>query len=183
METNVENIYAAGDCALQYHRLTEKNNYIPLGTHANKQGRIAGLNMAGQSRSFKGITGTSILKFMDVSLGKTGLSAREAEDAAIPYLSVTIDAKNHAAYYPGAESLSVRLIFQRDSGLVLGGQVIGKTGVDKRTDVLAVAIFNKMTVEELEDLDLSYAPPYNSTWDPIQQAARKAVGKLAELGE
>lgn len=180
LETNVENVYAAGDCALQYHRLTKRNDYIPLGTHANKQGRIAGLNMAGITRSFKGIVGTSILKFMDLSLGKTGLSAREAEDEEVPYLSVTIEAKNHASYYPDAETLWIKLTFHRDNGLLLGGQVIGKAGVDKRTDVLAVALFNDMTVEQLEDLDLSYAPPYNSTWDPIQQAARKAVGKLTE---
>lgn len=180
METNIANVYAAGDCALQYNRLTEKNDYIPLGTHANKQGRIAGLNMAGIKRSFKGIIGTSILKFMDLSLGKTGLSEREAKDAEFPYMSVTTEAKNHASYYPQAETLSIKLTFHRDNGLLLGGQVIGKAGVDKRTDVLAVAIFNNMTVEQLEDLDLSYAPPYNSTWDPIQRAARKAVGKLIE---
>ncbi len=180
LETNVPNVYAAGDCALQYNRLTGKNDYIPLGTHANKQGRIAGLNMAGMTRSFKGIVGTSILKFMDLSLGKTGLSEREAKDAEIPCMAVLIKAKDHAAYYPQAETLWIKLTFNENDGLLLGGQVIGKAGVDKRTDVVAVAIFNQMTVEELEDLDLGYAPPYNSTWDPIQKAARKAVGKLTE---
>lgn len=180
METNVVDVYAAGDCAMQYDRITQVDEYTPLGTHANKQGRVAGLNMAGKHRAFKGITGTSILKFMDLALGKTGLSDREAFAAGIAYLSMIVRSKTHASYYPNARSLTVKLTFRREDGLLLGGQVIGKAGVDKRIDVLSTALFNEMTVEELEDLDLSYAPPFNSTWDPIQRAARKAVAKLED---
>lgn len=178
--TNVADIYAAGDCALQYNRIKEKYDYVPLGTHANKQGRLAGLNMAGECRSYKGMTGTSIMKFMDLSLGKTGLSDAEAEAENMSYDSVTIQTKNHASYYPNAQDLSIKLTFHQETKKLLGGQVIGTSGVDKRTDVLATALFNEMTVEALEDLDVSYAPPFNSTWDPVQQAARKAVGKLAD---
>lgn len=179
-ETNVADVYAAGDCALQYNRIKEQYDYVPLGTHANKQGRLAGLNMAGVKRPYKGMTGTSIMKFMDLSLGKTGLSDSEAEAEKILYDSVTIQTKDHASYYPNAEDLIIKLTFHQESKKLLGGQVIGTSGVDKRTDVLATALFNEMTVEALEDLDLSYAPPFNSTWDPVQQAARKAVGKLAD---
>src|SRR5699024_8649095 len=99
-ETNVADVYEAGDCGMQYHRIKEKPAYVPLGTHANKQGRIAGLNMAGKTRSYKGMTGTSIMKFMDLSLGKTGLSDTEAAAEKLPYDSVTIEAANHANYYP-----------------------------------------------------------------------------------
>jgi len=180
LETNVADVYAAGDCAMQYDRVKKTDQYVPLGTHANKQGRLAGINMAGKNRAFKGITGTSILKFLDITLGKTGLSDREASAAGLAHMSVTIKARNHASYYPDAKPLWVKLTFERDTALLLGGQVIGEAGVDKRIDVLATALFNQMTVEELEDLDLSYAPPYNSTWDPVQRAARKAVGKLEE---
>ena len=179
-ETNIADVYAAGDCAMQYHRIKEKPAYVPLGTHANKQGRIAGMNLAGKKRSYKGMTGTSIMKFMDLSLGKTGLSDTEASAEKIPYDSVTIEATNHANYYPNAKKLTIKLTFHKESGKLLGGQVIGESGVGKRSDVLATALFNEMTVEDLEDLDLSYAPPFNSAWDPVQRAARKAVEKLTE---
>lgn len=174
METNVRGIYAAGDCATQYHRVKKKFDFIPLGTHANKQGRIAGLNMAGQKRAFKGIVGSSIMKFMDLSLGKTGLSAKEAERLGLPYKTVSITSRHIAGYYPGAKKLRIKLVYNEKTRELLGGQAIGEAGVDKRIDVLAVAIFNKMKIDDLEDIDLTYAPPYNSVWDPIQRAARKA---------
>lgn len=176
METNVKDIYAAGDCATQYHIVKEQEDYVPLGTTANKQGRIAGMNMAGQPRIFKGITGSSIIKFMDITLGKTGLSEKEAQKLGLPYSSVKIKTKNAAGYYPASKPIYVKLTYRKDNGRLLGGQIIGEKGVDKRVDVLATALFNQMTVHDLEDLDLSYSPPYNGSWDPIQQAARKANG-------
>jgi NADPH-dependent 2,4-dienoyl-CoA reductase/sulfur reductase-like enzyme len=178
LETNVQDVYAAGDCTLQYHLVKGKEDYIPLGTNANKQGRIAGMNMAGKTRHFKGVVGTSILQFMQLTLSRTGLSERDAEKLGVPYASVTVDAKHIAAYYPGAEKITVKLTYRSDNLLLLGGQVIGEVGVDKRIDVLATALFNQMTIAELEDLDLSYAPPYNGTWDPIQRAARKAMSDV-----
>src|SRR5699024_8518000 len=96
METNVTDIYAAGDCATQYHRVKKKFDFVPLGTHANKQGRIAGINMTGQKRIFKGIVGSSIMKFLDLSLGKTGLSAKEAERLELPYKTVSITTRHIA---------------------------------------------------------------------------------------
>lgn len=173
METNVPNIYAAGDCAVQYHRVKEKDDYIPLGTTANKQGRIAGLNMIGMPKTFEGIVGTAILKFMDLTLARTGLSEKEAEAIGISYKTVRIKAKDIAGYYPGSQPLHIKLLYRTADECLLGGQVIGKTGADKRIDVLAIALYHGMRLHELEDLDLSYAPPFNGVWDPIQQAARR----------
>ncbi|MBY6037371.1 CoA-disulfide reductase [Fictibacillus nanhaiensis] len=176
METNVDSVYAAGDCATHYHRIKKRNDHIPLGTTANKQGRIAGLNMAGVEKSFKGIVGSSIIQFMDLTLGKTGLSNKEAEKLEIPYENIKITSKSHAGYYPDAKELEVKLTYHKETKQLLGGQIIGAEGVDKRIDVLATALYHEMNIEELTDLDLSYAPPYNGSWDPVQQAARR-VGK------
>ncbi|CDQ21552.1 NADPH-dependent 2,4-dienoyl-CoA reductase, sulfur reductase [Halobacillus karajensis] len=174
METSVLDIYAAGDCATQYHRIKKKDDYIPLGTHANKQGQIAGLNMINQKRSFRGIVGTSILKFFDITLARTGLSGREADQENIPYKQITIQSTHAAGYYSREDPMTLKIIYHEATGQLLGAQIIGGRGVDKRIDVLATALYHDMTIDELEDLDLSYAPPYNSVWDPIQQAARKA---------
>ncbi|WP_143414528.1 CoA-disulfide reductase [Halobacillus massiliensis] len=174
METSIMDIYAAGDCATQYHRIKERHDYIPLGTHANKQGQIAGLNMVNIHKSFQGITGTSILKFFSLTLGRTGISCREAEQEHIPYRTVSVES-THAAGYYAKNKITLKLLYNEKSRKLLGGQIIGEEGVDKRTDVLATALYHEMTIDELLDLDLSYAPPYNSVWDPIQQAARKAT--------
>lgn len=174
MQTNVEDIFAAGDCATQYHRIKERDDYIPLGTHANKQGQIAGLNMVNFHKTFKGVVGTSIIKFFDLSLGRTGLSEKEAERLNIPTASVTIRARDIAGYYPDAKKMTVKLIYHKVTRKLLGGQIIGESGVDKRIDVLSTALFHNMSIDELLDLDLAYAPPYNGVWDPIQQVARKA---------
>lgn len=173
MQTSVEDIYAAGDCATQYHRVKEKDDHVPLGTHANKQGQVAGLNMVDVHKTFKGIVGTSIIKFFDLTLGRTGISETEADRLNIPCGSVTITATDIAGYYPDDKKMKLKLVFHKETHKVLGGQIIGGNGVDKRIDVLATAIFHSMTTEELLDLDLAYAPPYNGVWDPVQQAARR----------
>lgn len=173
MQTSIEDIYAAGDCATQYHRVKEKDDHVPLGTHANKQGQIAGLNMVDVHKTFKGIVGTSIIKFFDLTLGRTGLSETEANMLNIPYGSVTITATDIAGYYPDDKKMKLKLVYHKETHKVLGGQIIGENGVDKRIDVLATAIFHSMTTDELLDLDLAYAPPYNGVWDPVQQAARR----------
>ncbi|MHA6253052.1 CoA-disulfide reductase [Oceanobacillus sp. CAU 1775] len=173
METSIKNIYAAGDCAAHYHRIKKKYDYIPLGTTANKQGRIAGANMAGNPITFNGVVGTSILKFFDLALGRTGLSEKEARRIGLPYETISSQSISHANYYPGWEKLHLKLLYHKKTNEVLGGQVIGKEGVDKRIDLLATALYAKLTVPQLIDLDLSYAPPYNGVWDPIQQLARK----------
>ncbi|MCG5104210.1 CoA-disulfide reductase [Oceanobacillus alkalisoli] len=173
METNLEHIYAAGDCATQYHIVKRLDDHIPLGTTSNKQGRIAGANMAGNPLPFKGIVGTSIIKFFGLTLGRTGITEKEASRLRIPYEVLTRKANSHAGYYPGGEILHLKLLYHGKTNELLGGQIIGKEGVDKRIDVLATALYNQMTIQQLADLDLSYAPPYNGVWDPLQQMARK----------
>lgn len=173
METNIEDVYAAGDCALQYHRTKKAYDYIPLGTHANKMGRIAGLNMVGQRSAFDGIVGTSIMKFMDLDLGRTGLTETEALELNFEVETAVIKATDKANYYPTAQPLWIKIIANKKDHRLLGGQIIGKAGVAKRTDVLATALFCNLTVRDLESLDLSYAPPFNGVWDPIQTAARR----------
>ena len=173
-ETNIKNIYAAGDCATNYHLIKKVNDYIPLGTTANKQGRIAGANMAGQALTFKGIVGTSIIKFFDLTLGRTGISESEAKSLNIPYKVQTSNADTNASYYPGGETITIKLLYHEITNQILGGQIIGKAGVDKRIDVLATALYNNMTIHQLVDLDLAYSPPYNGAWDPLQQMARKS---------
>lgn len=175
LETSIPGIYAAGDCASHFHLVKQKPDYIPLGTTANKQGRIAGLNMAGKSRSFKGITGTSVMKFFNLIAASTGLTEHQAREENISFKTSTIQAKDKAGYYPDAAPLHVKILYAPDSRRLLGGQAIGENGAEKRIDVLAAALFNQMTVDELEDLDLSYSPPVNGVWDPIQQAARRAT--------
>lgn len=174
METNISDIYAAGDCATQFHRIKEIDDYLPLGTHANKQGRVAGINMAGSVKSFKGVTGTSILRFFSLTLGKTGISDAEAADMRFPHRSEMLTTSSHAGYFPGNTKLHVKVTYCPDTGIILGGQLIGGDGTDKRLDVLATALFHRMTVSDFEDLDLSYAPPYNKVWDPLQQVIRRA---------
>lgn len=174
MQTNVPDIYAAGDCAVHYHRVKEQDDFIPLGTHANKQGQVAGINMIDGDKTFKGVVGTSIIKFFDLTLGKTGLSAREAEKLNIPYEKVRTKALDVAGYYSREHQMTLKLVYHRDSKKLLGGQIMGQGNVDKRTDVLATALYNNMSVHDLLDLDLAYAPPFNGVWDPVQRAAQKA---------
>ncbi|RSL31795.1 CoA-disulfide reductase [Salibacterium salarium] len=174
METNIENVYAAGDCATQFHRIKQKDDYVPLGTHANKQGRVAGQNLAGEAKAFQGIVGTSILRFFDLTLAKTGLSEKEAAALNFPYEIVLHQGSDIAGYFHDKKPLHMKMMYRTDTNVVIGGQVIGESGADKRIDVLATAIFHQMTVSDFEDLDLSYAPPYNGVWDPLQQTARRA---------
>ncbi|WP_078431453.1 CoA-disulfide reductase [Metabacillus halosaccharovorans] len=173
MQTSIKDIYAAGDCATQYHRVKEKDDHIPLGTHANKQGQIAGVNIVNIPKTFKGVVGTSIIKFFGLTLGRTGISETEANMLHIPCSSISITSRDIAGYYPDDKKMNLKLVYHKETYKVLGGQIIGENGIDKRIDVLATAIFHSMTTDELLDLDLAYAPPYNGVWDPIQQAARR----------
>lgn len=173
LETSMQYVYAAGDCASHYHNVKSKNDYIPLGTTANKQGRLAGLNMAGIPDEFRGIVGTSILQCFDLQIAKTGLNELEAQQAGYQYETYTHEASNQASYYPHGENLTIKIIWRKRTQELLGMQIIGKKGVDKRIDVFATALQQRMTLRDLLDLDLSYAPPFNSVWDPIQQLAKR----------
>lgn len=168
MRTSVDHIWAAGDCADTVHLVTGERVWIPMGSTANKQGRAAGANAArGPSLSFPGVTGTTIVKVMDLHVAKTGLSEGEARRAGLQPLVTHIHATSHAGYYPGAQPLEIKTITDRDSGRLLGAQVMGRAGVDKRIDVLATAVYARLRTEDLLNLDLGYAPPFASAKDPV----------------
>jgi len=173
-ETSIPDMYAAGDCASVYHLVKEQPVYIPLATTANKLGRIVGENLAGQKSEFKGTLGSACVKVMDLEAGRTGLSERDAQQMGIPYKTVTIADKNQTNYYPGQADIHVKLIYHAETKVLLGGQIIGKQGAVLRVDVLASAIYSKMTTEELGMLDLCYAPPFARTWDVLNTAGNVA---------
>jgi len=177
METNLPDIFAAGDCAVAWHRLYQEDTYVPLGTTANKQGRIAGENAVGGRVEFAGIIGTGIMKVLELGIGRTGLSTREAENLSLELMSVRVDVNNRAGYYPEPGKGTVKLLFDRD-GKVWGAQMVGPHGFAKRIDVFAAAIQTRCTVKELAEFDLSYSPPFSPVWDPVLVAANVAMAKL-----
>ena len=178
METNVSNIFAAGNCAEAYCSIRRRPVLHYVGTVAAKQGRIAGENMTGRRAKFAGSVGTTILKVFELAVGRTGLSSAEARAERIPTVSARIEAMDRAAYHPDARKIWVKLIADRDSRRVIGAQAAGYGNVPKRIDVAAVAITSGMTVAELSQTDLGYTPPYSSLWDPILVAAQNLLRKL-----
>jgi NADPH-dependent 2,4-dienoyl-CoA reductase/sulfur reductase-like enzyme len=167
-------VFAAGDCAQTFHRLTGEAVHVALGTHANKQGRVAGSVIGGRPARFAGVLGTAMTKVGDLEVARTGLCTTQAEDGGYDFRSDLIEATTRAGYYPGAAPIAVKLISERGSGLLLGAQVVGGPGSGKRIDVFATAIWAGMTAEELSGSDLSYAPPFSPTYDPVVVAARVA---------
>lgn len=174
MRTSLPDVYAAGDCAETYHRLLKVNTYLPLGTTAHKQGRVAGDNAAGGEQAFAGSLGTQVVRVFDLVIAATGLRDPQAAEAGFDPVTVEALADNHKAYYPGATPIRVRLTGDRASGRLLGAQLLGhvQAEVAKRADVLATALSYGATVGELTDLDLSYTPPLGSPWDAVQHAAQ-----------
>ena len=175
MQTNKVNVYAAGDCAEVKNLVTGKNDYVPLGTTANKQGRVAGDNACGKISHFRGIVATAAVKVFDLEIARTGINEQQAKDLHFPYKKVIIQDKTLASYYPGSEAITVLLIFNVANGRLLGAQIIGYKGAAKRIDVLATGLYKSMTVNEIAELDLSYAPPFSPVWDPVLIAANQAV--------
>lgn len=167
METSDPDIYAVGDCVESIHLVTDKKVWIALGGPANKQGRIAGANAAGGHKTMKGVLGTAIVKVCDLVAARTGLNERETHQAGLDYYCSYTHADDHASYYPGAKRLTIKLIVEKKTGRLLGGQVVGGGGVDKRIDILATALHAQLTVEDLENLDLAYAPQFGSARDPV----------------
>ncbi|GAB3970117.1 FAD-dependent oxidoreductase [Plantactinospora veratri] len=171
-------VWAAGDCVESVHRVSGQPVYVPLGTHANKQGRVAGINIGGGYATFAGVVGTAVTRVCDLEVGRTGLLENEATAAGFEFVAVRVESTNRAGYYPGAKPMTVKLIVERRSGRLLGAQIVGRSEAAKRIDVLAVALWNRMTVDEMSGLDLGYAPPYAPVWDPVLVAARKAVDAI-----
>ena len=172
--TNIPNVYSAGDCATVYHSVLEKNVYIALATTANKLGRLIGENLAGANKKFMGTLGSAGIKVLEFEAGRTGITEQEAKDNNINYKTVFVEGKDHTAYYPDREDVYIKLIYNADTKILLGAQVAGKRGAALRADSLAVAIQNKMTVQELANMDCLYAPPFSTTWDIMNVAANVA---------
>src|SRR5689334_8953007 len=173
MRTGLPDVFAAGDCVITHHRLLGET-YLPLGTTAHKQGRVAGENALGGNRRFAGSLGTQVVKIFDQAAARTGL--RDHEAAAAGYSPVTVEsaADDHKAYYPGSHRITIRVTGDRTTGRLLGMQLFGSKDAEiaKRVDIAAAAIFHAMTVDAVSDLDLSYTPPLGSPWDAVQAAAQ-----------
>lgn len=176
--TSAEGVWAAGDCCQSVHLLTGRPVYWPLGTVANKQGRVAGINIAGGYATFPGVAGTAVTKICRVEIGRTGLGEKEANRAGFSAVGCRVEATTTAAYMPDAQDATVKLIAERGSGRLLGAQAIGGQGSAKRVDVIATALVGRLTVDDLLGLDLGYAPPFSSLWDPLQLAARQILPQL-----
>ena len=178
-ETSAEAVWAAGDCVETFHRISRQQVSIALGTHANKQGRVAGINATGGYAAFPGVIGTAITKICDYEIGRTGLSEREANAAGFAFESARIEGTTRASYYPGAEKITIKVMVEKVTGRLLGAQIIGKEGAAKRIDVMATAIWNEMVAEDFGQVDLSYAPPLSPLWDPTLIAARTVASALS----
>ncbi|MEN7546577.1 FAD-dependent oxidoreductase [Rapidithrix thailandica] len=167
METNLPDIYAAGDCASLKNLVTGEHSFFPMGTHSNKGGRTAGANAAGGKEQFKGANSTAILKIFEYTLGKTGCTPRELESKGIPFQSTFFITQATPGFYPDSSDIFVEIYHHTETHQLLGAQVFGKRGVDKRVDVFSTCIYAKLTIDELPQLDLAYAPPFSPAKDPV----------------
>jgi NADPH-dependent 2,4-dienoyl-CoA reductase/sulfur reductase-like enzyme len=172
-----DGVFAAGDCVESWHRVLQRPMNVQLGTHANKQGRIAGANATGADVAFPGVIGTAASKICRYEVARTGITEHEAADAGIEVRAATAKDRTRAGYYPGSGPIWVKLVVAPD-GRLLGGQIVGTEGAAKRIDVLATCIWAGMSVGEIELLDVSYAPPYSGVYDPLLVAARAATKVL-----
>ena len=176
MRTNLPDVFAAGDCVVTHHRLLGQT-YLPLGTTAHKQGRVAGENALGGRRQFAGSLGTQVVKIFDQAVARTGLRDHEARPAGFDPVTIGSEADDHKAYYPGSHRIAMRVTGDRTTGQLLGMQLFGHKNAEiaKRIDIAAAAIFHHMTVEAISDLDLSYTPPLGSPWEAVQMGAQAWV--------
>jgi NADPH-dependent 2,4-dienoyl-CoA reductase/sulfur reductase-like enzyme/rhodanese-related sulfurtransferase len=177
-QTSDPDIYASGDAVETIHLVTGKRTRIPLAGPANKQGRVAGANAAGGNLQFHGALGTAIVESMGITAGKTGLAEHEAKAHGFNYFVSLTHPLDHAGYYPGAEALHIKLVVEQKTGKLLGAQIVGEHGVDKRIDVLATALHAGMRVQDLEQLDLAYAPQFNSAKGPVIMSGFVAANTL-----
>ncbi len=178
METSEAGVYAAGDCAETLHRLMERRAYIPLGTVANKQGRVAGLSAAREVARFPGAISSTQLKLFDMELAHTGLTVEQAQLEGFDPVSIHITAPSAAHGYPERHPIDIVMIADKSTRRILGAQMIGRTGVAHRINIIATAIFNGNRADEFAMFDLAYAPPFAPVWDPVLVAANVLAGKL-----
>jgi NADPH-dependent 2,4-dienoyl-CoA reductase/sulfur reductase-like enzyme len=179
-QTSAEGVWAAGDCCQSRFLVTGEPVYVALGTVANKQGRVAGVNIGGGYATFPGVVGTAVTRLCSLEIGRTGVTEKEARQAGFDFVTTKTVATTRAGYFPGTGPITIKMLAEKGSGRVLGAQIIGSEGAAKRIDVLATVITAAMSVYDVVDLDLSYAPPFSSVWDPVQQAARQAARMLSE---
>ena len=178
METSIPGIWAAGDCAESFHLVSRQPFYIALGTVANRHGRVAGINLGGGQASFPGVLGTAVTKICQMEVARTGLQEKEIQALGLEHISAVIKSRTKAGYFTGSGEITVKVLAEKGSGRLLGGQIVGAEGSAKRIDTLATALHACMTVEEMINLDLGYAPPFSPVWDPVVTAARAAAKKL-----
>ncbi len=178
MQTNIPDVWAAGDCTETLHLISKQHVYIAMGTLANKTGVVAGSNIAGENITFPGAVGTAVCKVCSYEVARTGLQEKDLKKLGIDYVTAMIESKTRAHYYPNSKDITVKLIAEKNSGRLLGGQIIGEEGAAKRIDVLATALTHGLTLQNIIDLDLSYAPPFSPVWDPVQTAARKLINEV-----
>ena len=179
--TSVQNVYAAGDCAEARHVVTGEPDWVPLGLTANRAGRAVGATVGGDPTPTGGVAGTAVLKAFDVECGRTGLVSHDrAEQAGFDPVSVTTTANSRSGYYPGAADTTVTLCGDAASGRLLGGTIVGTDRAAVRIDTVATALTGELTVSELEQTDLAYAPPFSPVWDPVLVASKVLAGKLSE---
>jgi NADPH-dependent 2,4-dienoyl-CoA reductase/sulfur reductase-like enzyme len=184
MRTPHDGVWAAGDCAEALHLVSRQPVNYHLGTIANKQGRVCGINIGGGYATFPGVLGTAVSKICDVEVARTGLSEAELAPLGLEWESAAVDSTTRAGYFPGAAPIRIKVLAERRSGRLLGAQIVGKEGAAKRIDVFATAIWNGMAVSEMVNLDLSYAPPFSPVWDPVLIAVRKLSEQVEKtLGE
>ena len=179
LKTSDDNIYAAGDMIELEHRVLGKKVRIPLAGPANRQGRIAAENALGKKHEYKGSIGTSIVRVFEAVAGITGISLKAARAEGINADAIVIHKENHTSYYPGAELVTVLVVYDKETGVVLGGQTAGYAGADRRLDVLATAVASKLTVSDLADMDFAYSPPLGNANDAINMAAYVAENRIS----
>jgi NADPH-dependent 2,4-dienoyl-CoA reductase/sulfur reductase-like enzyme len=178
MKTSADGVYSAGDCAEKFHLVSRRSVAFALGTHANKEGRVAGVNIGGGYETFPGVVGTAASKVCSLEVARTGLNEKEALEAGFRYYTTVAESTTRAGYYPDAKHIKVKLVVEEGSGRLLGAQIVGEENAAKRIDAFAAMLWNDMKVDEIMHVDLAYAPPFAPTWDPILIAARKAWEKL-----
>ncbi len=176
--TSAEGVWAAGDCCESFHLVARAPVHIALGTVANKQGRVAGINMAGGYAAFPGVLGTAVTRVCSVEIGRTGLSGREAAQHGFRYVEASVQGESRAGYLPERKKLTLKALAEVGSGRLLGAQIVGEEGAAKRIDVLATAIQAGMAVDDVVELDLGYAPPFGPVWDPVHLVARRLLSEL-----
>jgi NADPH-dependent 2,4-dienoyl-CoA reductase/sulfur reductase-like enzyme len=177
-QTKIAGVWSGGDCAQSFHLVSRRPVYIALATVANKQGHVAGVNIGGGSAAFPGVVGTAVSKICVFEVARTGLQERELQQLGWEYVSARIESSTRVGYYPGAGRITVKALAEKKSGRLLGGQIVGHEGAAKRIDIMATALHAGMTVQEMSNLDLSYAPPYSPVADPVLVAVRQTAKLL-----